>query len=685
MNYRMFNKLNWLVAFKGALAIFLAVMLAACGGGAKDTTSSTSGSLSLSLVDGSGNAVTNAVVGGAYTLVATVSPVNTSSPNIVTFTAGGNASLNPSSGTALVNAAGVATVGFIPTTAGASTAGASATVQITKTTAATSTTSASTTTSNVTVAGSLNYQVSAATPTTITLSALTVTTPTLVSGGNTSIGAYVYSNGVLATTTPTPVSFTASCGQVTPNIITSDGNAHVTTNYSAIDSLGNLCTGSVIVTAAAARVSQQASLTVSAPVTGSLTFVPPATTTTVLFLSGSGGSSQSNIQFVAKSSVGTALGNWPIDVTLIGNPGGVTFGTQGNTAALLLYTDSAGVLNVPIYAGGTPGPVTVKAAWQNNPQIYATSNQVTVASGPTQQKRMSLSVSTFSIDAYEIDGKTTTITARVADANGNPVPDGTVVNFVAAGGQIQRQCTTSGANAGGFSQCSILLMGQNPRVTTNPTLGRIAVLAYLEGVKNYVDNNNNNQYDAGIDTLIDQGDAYRDDNESGAYDNGEFVIAKGGSGVCPASVAGTPSRAGTCTGLLPTTVRAQTTVLFASGQLLITPDYARMGSFTTTAPANYYFSLNGANTPLLPMPAGTTMKVSITNPPANGCTVGAPTGFPLADVPPTPNPLDNLGTYHSVLLTPPVSGGPPTCKGQTIRFDATSPGGTLSHIELTIP
>jgi hypothetical protein len=668
---------------KALMAAFLTAVMVGCGGGANTSSGSSSkGLLALQLVDGSGNAVTNALIGGAYRLVATVSPVNTSSPNIVTFIAGSGASLSPVAGTALVNSSGVASVGFVPTTAGASTATATAVVQVTTTTVASANTPSTTTTSSVTVTGSLNYAVTVAAPSTITLSTLTVTTASLPSGGNTAISAFVYSNGILAKTTPTPVAFTTSCGLISPSIVTSDGNAQVIANYSAIDAKGNLCSGSVTVTAAAASVSQQAAITVATPTAGSLTFVPPATTTTVLFLSGSGGSSQSTLQFVAKSSSGTALGNWPIDVTLTGNPGGVTFGTQGNISPLLLYTDAVGILNVPVYAGGTPGAVTLQAAWNNNPQIYATSNQVTVASGPTQQKRMSLSVSTFSMDAYEVDGRTTSITVRVADANGNPVPDGTVVNFVAAGGQIQRQCTTSGASGGGFSQCSVMLMGQNPRATSNPTAGRIAVLAYLEGIKDYVDTNNNNQYDAGTDTLIDQGDAYRDDNESGVYESGEFVISKGGTGVCPASSYSMPARTGTCTGLLPTTVRAQTTILFASNRPLIVPDPA-MTSFTTTSPAVYTFFLSGVSTPLLPMPAGTIIQASIVLPVTGACSVAAVSGSPLPDIPPTTGkPYQDLRTVHRVVVTPAAGG---TCKDQTIRFDTTSPGGGIGYFEFKIP
>jgi hypothetical protein len=160
MNYRMLRKFDLTWALKGVTSLFLALVLVACGG-AKDS-SSTTPTLTLSLVDVSGASVSTMVAGTSYTLIATVAQTGGAAVNeIVTFSAGSLGTLSPSSGTALSNSAGVATIVFVPSTAGASTASATATVNKVTTTVATSTTAATSTTTRVAVTNSLNYGVTA--------------------------------------------------------------------------------------------------------------------------------------------------------------------------------------------------------------------------------------------------------------------------------------------------------------------------------------------------------------------------------------------------------------------------------------------------------------------------------------------------------------------------------------------
>jgi hypothetical protein len=415
---------------------------------------------------------------------------------------------------------------------------------------------------------------------------------------------------------------------------------------------------------------------VSAPTTGSVTFI--SASPTQIYLTGSGATSQATLTFKALSNTGTALANWPVNLTLTGNPGGVTFGTQGNTALVAGTTNASGLVTVTVFAGGTPGAVTIQATWNANSAIFTTSSGFSVASGPPRQSAMSLSMTNPNIEGWNIDGNTTQLTVRISDANGNAVPNGTVVNFVSSGGQINSTCTT--ALVATFSQCSVNFSSQNPR----PTNGRVTVLAYLEGVKNYTDTNANNQYDSGTDTLSDQGDAYRDDNENGVYDSGEFVVSKGGVVTCVGAGGTTPKRVNTCTGLLPTTVRAQAIILLSSNLPLVAA-VAGQASFTAITARGFNFTLNGTLQTLLPMPSAT--SISITSP-VTGCTVGTITPSAVQYVGGGIDPAANLGSVHSVTLTGTAAvGATPavTCAGATLTINTATPSGRQGSATVTVP
>jgi hypothetical protein len=260
---------------------------------------------------------------------------------------------------------------------------------------------------------------------------------------------------------------------------------------------------------------------------------------------------------------------------------------------------------------------------------------------------MSLSVSKFNLEAATIDGTPSTLTVRVADRQGNAVVDGTVVNFTAEGGQVGSSCATSTVNK--ISSCSVNFVSQNPR----PANGRVSVLAYLEGTKDYTDVNGNNRYDAGVDTLIQLGDAYRDDDENLLYagTNDGFLFSRGGTGACGVDQASGsfPSRSATCDSGLPTTVRQMAVLTFASStpQLNVTSQ--------SLTQVTLLLGSGDAGLELLPMPSGTTVAVSvIDNTPTNllGCTLTDLSSTTVVDKAPTPGvPTEDLRTTHRALFS----------------------------------
>jgi hypothetical protein len=342
----------------------------------------------------------------------------------------------------------------------------------------------------------------------------------------------------------------------------------------------------------------------------------------------------------------------PVQFSIITNPGGVGLGSTGATAPVTVTTDSQGLASVSVFSGTIPGPVKVRAALVSDATVFAETQNLSVSSGPPSQRFMSLSVSTFNIEGWDVDGTPTTLTARVADRQGNPVDDGTVINFTTEGGQVASSCATQKVN--GISQCSVNFISQNPRLDPN---GRFSVLAFAAGTKDYDDVNGNNIYDAG-DVLHDIGEAYRDDNEDGAFEPGEFVVPRGGSNSCAGSGEPFPARANTCDGQLATTVRQQAVIMFSSSN----PAPLNIVKFDDN---QLSFTMGSADHPNLPMPAGTTVSAEVSG---GSCAVDKIFGTTVPNVNPTTDPNANLQTAHLITFK--------NCTtGNTVAVQIGTPGG----------
>jgi hypothetical protein len=498
-------------------------------------------------------------------------------------------------------------------------------------------------------------------PANIVLGQLTLGNSALNAGGNTSVTIQAQSSAVAVG--GVNISLTADCGTIA-NVVTTDGSGLASATYSSVKADGSSCSGTVTISAfASGSAVKKASLTVAAPVANAINFV--SATPAQIFVKASGSTEQSIVQFKVLDSVGKAMPNVPVVFTLTVNPGGVGLGASGSLGSVTVNSDSAGIASMSVFSGTIPGPVEVKAALQNFPSVFTTSKNLTVASGPPSQNFFSISADTFNIEGWDIDGTTANLTVRVADRQGNPVPDGTVINFTANGGQVATSCAT--VRVSGIAQCSVAFMSQAFR----PVNGRISILAYAEGLKQFTDINGNNAYDVGVDVLADLGDAYRDDNENGQYDLGEFVIPKGGVLGCPAASSGSPSRANTCTGssVLAATVRKQMVLTIPSSFATFTV----VADAGTSDPSFVTVRMNSAPHPLLPMPAGTTVSADAL---LSTCTIGKISPSVVPNVP-TGSPSSQMGTLHSIGLT--------GCGGSTIRIIATAPSGSKSSALYDVP
>ncbi len=408
----------------------------------------------------------------------------------------------------------------------------------------------------------VGYQLSAAN---ITLTNFDVGTGVLAAYGTRQISVQANINGVAATATPVQVTFGSSCGQVSPQSAATNANGTVLVTYSATDAAGTApstlgCSGKTVevsATATGAAVVSKSLNVVSAPATNmSFVDVLPGR----IFLANSGGPTQAVASFQVINARGEGLLGQDILLQLKTLGGGVltaSFGAVGSIDSIVVTTDSAGRVSVPVFSGSVPTNVLVNAALVSNPSIQIDSSVLAIASGRPAQARVSLAVEQLSIEGFNFDGTETKVTLALADRQGNPVPDGTAVNFVSEGGvMIPPVCVTGVVP--GDSRCTVKFRSQNPR----PGNGRVAIYAYVAGEEDFVDANFNNIHDCG-EAFTDLGTAFRDDNENLSFDVGEFSVPRSASAsICGVGNIPSPQKGDGVWGAAD--VRAQANIVMAT-------------------------------------------------------------------------------------------------------------------------
>ena len=630
---------------KVGLALLALVTLSACGGGGGNasggvepgiTPTPTANVLALSVVDTSDVAVNSISFGAGqrikarYTNAAGV-PITY---KLVSFSVSVNATavtVAPTSNQTGVD--GVAYVNVSPATA--STVGAA------RVSAAADETT-----------GSIDVGISA---TSVSLSSLALGATTLGAGGTTTVSVTARARSALAS--GVPVAFSATCGTLTPSIGQTDGFGVAATTYSAVKSDGASCQGRIMLSAVASGSTQTNELVVLAPIASAINFVAAAPSQ--IYILGSGAAAQSIVSFKVLDAQGVNYSGASVIVSLTSNPGGVGLNAPGAIGNLPLTSDSAGLVTFSVFSGTVPGPVEVKAALVAS-DAYAVSKNLSVQSGPPSQKFFSVAASTFNIEGRDYQGTTTTLTVQAANRNGTSVPVGTVVNFTAEGGQVSPSCTMTMTL--GITSCAATFSSQSPLTSDR----KVSVLAYTEGLKDFIDVNGNNIFDSG-DTLVDMGDAYRDDDENGTYDaaSGEFVVKRGGTLACPGAGGDAPSRANTCSGQIATTVRRQLVLIMSGSFAAFQLQTVSTGQITFVLTDD-----EGIN----PMPAGTTIaSTAVDNTPLNNLACTAKKTFP-ATILSTTAP----GTGVGITLAGCAS-------GDQISVDVTTPKGNVTNQIFSIP
>jgi hypothetical protein len=448
---------------------------------------------------------------------------------------------------------------------------------------------------------------------------LLVTPASLSAGGTAAITANLVDANGSPVTTSTTVNFSSPCVSSTmsafsnPTQTTTNGVA--TTNYVAQG-----CTGSDVVTATINGTTQSASgtITVASVTAGSVQF--DSVTDALIALSGTGSASglpeNSTVKFIVKDALGLPVQNEDVAFSLNSAVGGITL------SAMIATSDGLGEVITTVQSGSVATSVRVTATLVSNPLITTTSTAIAIATGPPDQDSISLAASTLNPRAWDINGKEVTISAFLADRFNNPITDGTAISFTTELGAIDPSCIT--VNGG----CSVIWRSQNPRVNNIAPIiqdGITTILATVEGEESFIDTDVDGVFSDG-DAFTDLDEAFRDDNDNGTDDTGEFFVDFNVNGILDAGN-GLYNGKG-CTHATLCDISADSVTVRKIIRLVMSEDvptvlamsYNNTGAvdasspptFDTSADSSISITIGGAiNNQILP--SGTTINFSTTN------------------------------------------------------------------------
>jgi hypothetical protein len=446
----------------------------------------------------------------------------------------------------------------------------------------------------------------------------------LAAGGSTSMTVnFVFSDGTLFTD-PTDVTFSSPCiaagtAVVAINPVTA-ANGQADGSYAASG-----CSGDDAVTATAtvsgSVLTATGTITVASATVGSIQFI--SATPELIGLSGTGGlgiSETSVVIFRVVDSTGGPVAGTDVDFSLSTSVGGITL------TPLTATSDANGNAQTVVNSGTVATSVRVNADVVGL-GIGTQSSVLVVSTGLPDQDSFSWAVQCPNIEAWNYNGVENDITVQLADRFQNPVPDGTAVTFNAEGGVVQSNCLTqTSATQSGF--CTATWTSSDPR----PANGRVTVLATAIGEESFTDANGNGTFDGAPDTFTDLPERFRDDNESGDYDVGEFFLDFNQSGTYnnPA-----PPPGGTGDGLfngllcqpMPGSgecATSQTLGIGTGGVIIMSGSTAfatnNLVANTLMAPGIVTFTIGDLHNQ--PMPAGTEVKLT-----ANNGTIVGPSSY----------------------------------------------------------
>jgi hypothetical protein len=321
--------------------------------------------------------------------------------------------------------------------------------------------------------GTVNFSIGAAS---FQLGAMTFSAQVVPAFNTITVSLPVSNNGQPATGS-VPIVLTSSCVTAGKSVI-SEGtlNAGV---YTASYTNNGCLLGTDTVTAQLGAASVSGNVSVLGANIGSIRFISSDPSDKSIVLRGSGGLGRKEsalLVFQVVDQNNTGLSGVVVNFATTTNTGGLTLEPKS------AVSDASGNVSTTISSGTIPTPVKVIASASRNGQtLSGLSDALAISTGLPIQRNMSLSVLPANIEGLLYDGVTLDVTLLMADQYGNPVSDGTTANFIVSGGAIgtSDQGACQMLNGG----CTVKLRSQDFR----PSNGRVTILAYAQGIKNFLD------------------------------------------------------------------------------------------------------------------------------------------------------------------------------------------------------
>lgn len=408
------------------------------------------------------------------------------------------ASMVPSSGTALTDGSGVASVGLVAgTQAGAFTVNATATMN------------------GASANGSTNYSV---TFPALTMSALTIGPSPLSAGGTASVAVTVLEGSSPFAPAQT-ITFTSPCAAAGKAVISSP--VSTVAGVASTSYIDKGCGAPDVITAsttlAGATTSQTGTVNVQSAVAGQLAFVSALPQNISLKGTGGAGRQESSIVvFKLRDKNGNPVSGKQIDFSLTTTVGGLEITPRTST------TGADGTASTVVAGGTVNTPVRIIASVSGT-NVTSMSDQLVVSTGVPDQNSFTIATEIYNVEGSNYSGCPTPtgskVTVRLADHFNNPSPDGTAVSFTTEGGTIDSSCLTGLESTtltdgtvvlqkGIPGSCSVRFCAANPR----PADGRVTILAYSLGEESFVDTNGSNlYYETPLDPFQDLGEPFRND------------------------------------------------------------------------------------------------------------------------------------------------------------------------------
>ena len=291
-------------------------------------------------------------------------------------------------------------------------------------------------------------------------------------------------SGGSVTVTASPSTMTAgNASNITATVKDNSGNpvANATVNFS----LNNNTLASLSLSSAVTNTSGVATTVLSGNAAGNVTV-----TASVPSLGGTSGQANVTINPVAlvptisvSSTASTILTNGNTTITAllsgfspvsglnvtftVGNPAAAYLQSSPTTtgSSLTVATDASGVAAITLKANNIVTPVTVTASYTG--QSLSGTTTVTISSPPPDN--VDLVANPAAITVFG----TTTLSATVK-GGGQPVPDGTLVNFIISNGTYGSLSNAQGSTVGGVATTTFSALGKPGSVGISATAGSVS-------------------------------------------------------------------------------------------------------------------------------------------------------------------------------------------------------------------